>query len=125
MLARQVSYLRVQGRIRTNIYQVLPLSLRVYLNSCTNMCFIIPQLITAGVLEGLSHRTDQWSYRIPFAIQWVWPAFLFSILLFAHESPWHLVRHGKLEEAEMSLDQTAEEVSKYRREADIGDNRIY
>jgi SP family general alpha glucoside:H+ symporter-like MFS transporter len=37
------------------------------------------------------------------AIQWVWPAFLFPILLFAPESPWHLVRKGRLEEAERSL----------------------
>lgn len=43
------------------------------------------------------------SYRIPFAIQWVWPAFLFPILLFAPESPWHLVRHRRLDEAEKSL----------------------
>ena len=37
------------------------------------------------------------------ALQWIWPAFLFPILLFAPESPWHLVRKGRLEEAEHSL----------------------
>jgi SP family general alpha glucoside:H+ symporter-like MFS transporter len=37
------------------------------------------------------------------AIQWTWPVFLFPILLFAPESPWHLVRKGRLEEAEHSL----------------------
>jgi MFS transporter, SP family, general alpha glucoside:H+ symporter len=37
------------------------------------------------------------------AIQWTWPALLFPILLFAPESPWHLVRKGRLEEAEHSL----------------------
>ena len=47
--------------------------------------------------------TTQWSYRIPFALQWMWPAFLFPILLFAPESPWHLVRKGRLAEAEKSL----------------------
>lgn len=77
--------------------------LRVYFTSYTNMCFIIGQLIAAGVLEGLSSRTDQWGYRIPFALQWVWPAFLIPILCFAPESPWHLVRMGRLEEAEKSL----------------------
>lgn len=35
--------------------------------------------------------------------RWIWPAFLFPILLFAPESPWHLVRGGRLEEAERSL----------------------
>lgn len=46
--------------------EVLPLSLRVYLTSYTNMCFIIGQLIAAGVLDGLVHLTTEWSYRIPF-----------------------------------------------------------
>ncbi|KAH8811377.1 general substrate transporter [Xylogone sp. PMI_703] len=83
--------------------EVLPLTLRVYMTSFTNMCFIIGQLISAGVLRGLVNNNTQWSYRIPFAIQWVWPVILFPVLLFAPESPWHLVRKGRLEEAEASL----------------------
>ncbi|KAK9482985.1 general substrate transporter [Lipomyces starkeyi] len=83
--------------------EVLPLSLRVYLTSYTNMCFIIGQLIAAGVLASLVHLTSEWSYRIPFALQWFWPAFLFPVLLFAPESPWHFVRKRRYEEAEKSL----------------------
>jgi MFS transporter, SP family, general alpha glucoside:H+ symporter len=79
------------------------MSLRVYLTSYTNMCFVIGQLIAAGVLQGFSSRTDEWGYRIPFAIQWVWPAILIPLLCFAPESPWHLVRHQRLNEAEHSL----------------------
>ncbi|KAH8655386.1 maltose permease MAL31 [Xylariales sp. PMI_506] len=83
--------------------EVLPMRLRVYLTSYTNMCFIIGQLIASGVLAGLVSRTDEWSYRIPFALQWMWPVILFPILCFAPESPWHLVRQGRLKEAEASL----------------------
>ncbi|KAH6691365.1 maltose permease MAL31 [Plectosphaerella plurivora] len=83
--------------------EVLPMSLRVYFTSWTNMCFIIGQLIAAGVLAGLVSRPDEWSYRIPFAIQWIWPALLIPVLSFAPESPWHLVRVGKVAEAEASL----------------------
>ena len=83
--------------------EVLPLSLRVYMTSYTNMCFILGQLIAAGVLAGLESRTDQWSYRIPFALQWMWPVFLIPLLCFAPESPWYLVRKGRLTEAENSL----------------------
>jgi len=83
--------------------EVLPMPLRVYLTSYTNMCFIIGQLIAAGVLDGLVSNPTQWGYRIPFAIQWVWPVLLFPILLFAPESPWHLVRYQRYEEAEHSL----------------------
>ncbi|KAK9311167.1 hypothetical protein V1522DRAFT_441480 [Lipomyces starkeyi] len=81
----------------------LTASLRVYLTSYTNMCFIIGQLIAAGVLEGLVHLSSEWSYRMPFALQWFWPAFLFPVLLFAPKSPWHLVPKGRLEEAAKSL----------------------
>ncbi|ROT43778.1 alpha-glucosides permease MPH2/3 [Sodiomyces alkalinus F11] len=83
--------------------EVLPMCLRVYLTSWTNMCFIIGQLIAAGVLAGLVSRPDEWAYRIPFALQWIWPAFLIPLLLFAPESPWHLVRKGRIDEAESSL----------------------
>lgn len=83
--------------------EVLPMSLRPYLTSWTNMCFICGQLIAAGVLATLVSRTDEWAYRIPFALQWTWPAVLIPILTFAPESPWHLVRQGRLEEAEESL----------------------
>lgn len=83
--------------------EVLPLALRVYLTSWTNMCFIIGQLIASGVLATLVTRQDEWAFRIPFAIQWIWPAFLIPLLCFAPESPWHLVRKGRLEEAERSL----------------------
>lgn len=67
------------------------------------MCFIIGQLISAGVLKGFSTRQDPWGYRIPFALQWVWPVFLIPAIYFAPESPWYLVRQNRLDEAEHSL----------------------
>lgn len=69
--------------------ELLPLQLRVYFTSYTNMCFIIGQLIAAGVLSGLVSRDDEWGYRIPFALQWFWPAVLIPLLYFAPESPWY------------------------------------
>ncbi|PNP44994.1 hypothetical protein TGAM01_v206311 [Trichoderma gamsii] len=83
--------------------EVLPMALRTYLTSWTNMCFIIGQLIASGVLAGLVNNTTQWSYRIPFAIQWFWPVVLGPILFFAPETPWHLVRAGNIDEAKKSL----------------------
>jgi SP family general alpha glucoside:H+ symporter-like MFS transporter len=71
--------------------EVLPLSPRVYLTRYTNKCFAIGQLIAASVLENLLGRSDEWSHRIPFAIQWGWLAFLFPIILFAPKPPWHLI----------------------------------
>jgi SP family general alpha glucoside:H+ symporter-like MFS transporter len=36
-------------------------------------------------------------------LQWVWPVPLFFVGMFAPESPWYLIRVGKIEEAEVSL----------------------
>lgn len=83
--------------------KVCPLALRGYLTVYVNLCWALGQLISAGVQAGFSERVGQWSYRVPFAIQWVWPLPLFAILWFAPESPWYFVRLGKYDQAEMSI----------------------
>ncbi len=83
--------------------EVLPVRIRGYMQIYVNLCWVMGQLIAAGVLDGLVNNTTQWSYRIPFAVQWVWPLPLFCIVFFAPESPWWLVRKGRLEDAEGSL----------------------
>lgn len=83
--------------------EVCPLALRGYLTSFVNICWVIGQLIAAGVLQGLVNNTTEWSYRIPFAIQWVWPVPLFIMAFLAPDSPWWLVRKGKLADAENSV----------------------
>lgn len=48
-------------------------------------------------------RTDQWAYRIPYSLQWMWPVPLLIGVLMAPESPWWLVRKGRTEDAKKSL----------------------
>jgi len=67
------------------------------------MCWIIGQLIAGGVLRGLVTRQDSWGYRIPFALQWIWPIFLIPAIWMAPESPWYLVRQNRLEDAEHAI----------------------
>ncbi|KFY69324.1 hypothetical protein V496_00326 [Pseudogymnoascus sp. VKM F-4515 (FW-2607)] len=83
--------------------EVCPMALRGYLTVYVNLCWALGQLISAGVQSGFSSNTTQWAYRIPFAIQWVWPIPLFLVLYFAPESPWHLVRAGKYDESQKSV----------------------
>lgn len=83
--------------------EVCPTNLRGYLTSYVNLCWAIGQFIAAGVLEGLINREDQWAYRIPFAVQWMWPLPLMVVCFFAPESPWYLVRKDRLEDARHSL----------------------
>lgn len=61
------------------------------------------KLIAFGVLTAMLPNPTQWSYRIPFALQWMWSPFLLVAIYFAPESPWWLVRIGRPEEAEKSL----------------------
>jgi MFS transporter, SP family, general alpha glucoside:H+ symporter len=69
-----------------------------------NLCHVMGQFIQTGVTRGFITRTDKWAYKIPFAIQWVWPVILLSGLWFAPESPWRLLRQNKREQAERSLE---------------------
>lgn len=83
--------------------EVAPLSLRGYLTTYINLCWVIGQFISAGVLVGVQTRTDMWSYKIPWAIQWIWPIPLFILAWMAPESPWFFVRQGRLPEAEAAV----------------------
>ncbi|KAF4429943.1 alpha-glucoside transport [Fusarium acutatum] len=83
--------------------ELCPLPLRVYLTAYTNMCFATGQLIGAGVLKSFIEWDNDWAWRVPFALQWLWIPFLFVACVFMPESPWYLVRKGRYDEAEKSV----------------------
>lgn len=83
--------------------EVCPVALRGVMNAGMNLAYVIGQFIASGVGKGVSARTDQWAYRIPFAIQWIWIPLLVICVWFAPESPWWLVRQGRSDEALASL----------------------
>ena len=85
---------------------ICPLTLRAYLTTYVNLCWVIGHLISSGVLVGVQGITTEWGYRIPFALQWIWPVPLIAILYFAPESPWWLVRKGRYDEAKTALRRT-------------------
>ncbi len=92
--------------------EVCPLALRGILNAGMNLAYVIGQFIASGVGKGVAARTDQWAYRIPFAVQWIWIPILAIGLFFAPESPWWLVRKGRVDEAEAVLRRLARESPK-------------
>ncbi|EEU45643.1 uncharacterized protein NECHADRAFT_80744 [Fusarium vanettenii 77-13-4] len=88
--------------------EVTPLAIRGYLTAYVNLCWCIGQFISAGVLKGLVNNPTEWSYRVPFAIQWIWPVPLFIAAWMAPESPWYLVRTNQLDEAKRALERLSE-----------------
>ena len=83
--------------------EVTPVALRAYLTTYVNLCWVIGQLLAAGILKGFINSTTQWAYRVPYAIQWIWPIPIATAAYFAPESPWWLVRHGKIDQARASI----------------------
>jgi hypothetical protein len=67
------------------------------------MCWVIGGLLSTGILTGLMKNVTQWGYRIPFALQWIWPVPIILATLLAPESPWWLVRQGRVTEAKAAI----------------------
>ncbi|CAI7623934.1 hypothetical protein N7533_011987 [Penicillium manginii] len=84
--------------------EVCPVSLRGYLTTYVNFCWGLGQLIGIGVIKGMLNRNDEWAYRIPYGLQWMWPLPLFVAITLAPESPWWLVRRGRTDDAKRSLE---------------------
>jgi MFS transporter, SP family, general alpha glucoside:H+ symporter len=83
--------------------EVCPVALRGYLTTYVNFCWGLGQLVGIGVIKAMLSRNDEWAYRIPYSLQWMWPLPLFLGVMLAPESPWWLVRNGRIEEAKEAL----------------------
>ncbi|KAK1765058.1 general substrate transporter [Phialemonium atrogriseum] len=83
--------------------EVCPMALRGHLTSYVNLCFVMGQLLGNGVTAGTSRLQDHWAYSIPFALQWFWVAVIVPGAFWVPESPWWLVRRGRMDDAEAAL----------------------
>ena len=83
--------------------EVCPVALRGYLTTYVNFCWGLGQVIGIGVIKAELGNPTEWAYRIPYALQWMWPVPLLVGVLLAPESPWWLVRRGRIEAAKTSL----------------------
>lgn len=83
--------------------EVCPVALRGYLTTYVNFCWGLGQIVGVGVIKAMLSRDDEWAYRIPYSLQWIWPLPLFVGIYIAPESPWWLVRKGRIEDAKRAL----------------------
>ena len=53
--------------------ELMPVALRPFLTTYVNLCWVMGQVIASGVnLAFIGDNSDR-AYKIPFAIQWMWP----------------------------------------------------
>lgn len=85
--------------------EVVPMVLRPYITTYSNLCWVFGQLLATGVLRSCLTMGDdnEWAYRLPFGLQWFWPPVILAFMVFAPESPWFLEKKGRSDRAKLSL----------------------
>ncbi|GJN81603.1 maltose permease [Purpureocillium lilacinum] len=101
----------IQTLAATYAAEVVPSGLRGHILSNVNMCWVVGQLLGTGILRGFVDNPTEWSYRIPFALQWAFAVPLLIGVCFAPDSPWWLVRHERPEDARYSLQRLSNRAS--------------
>jgi sugar porter (SP) family MFS transporter len=85
------------------ISEVTPLAARGVASAFLNLSYVIGQLVASGMLKGTSTIDSKWSYKIPFATQWILPLFVLSLVFFMPTSAYWLCKNGRYEDARRSL----------------------
>ncbi len=83
--------------------EICPQTLRGYLTTYVCFCWGLGIFLSSVVVRATLNVEGNLAWRLPFIFQWVWP---FPLLLAAYlvpESPWWLVRQGRLDDAKSSL----------------------
>ncbi|THX03620.1 putative maltose permease MAL31, partial [Aureobasidium pullulans] len=84
--------------------EIVPLRLRAPATQMLQMFWAIGSIIVGAVTYRYNKQDGAEAYRIPIALQWLFPTPLAILIFFAPESPWWLVRKGRHEEAARSVE---------------------
>ncbi|KAJ5145686.1 uncharacterized protein N7515_000250 [Penicillium bovifimosum] len=84
--------------------EIVPLSLRGACTATLQMSWSIGSIIVAAATYGYNKRNDEWAWRVPLALQWIFPTPLLILIFLAPESPWWLIRRGRKAEALRSIE---------------------
>jgi len=84
--------------------EIVPLRLRAPATQILQMFWAVGSIIVGAVTFVYNARADKNAYKIPIALQWLFPTPLMILMFLAPESPWWLVRKGRHEEAARSVE---------------------
>ncbi|RAL09356.1 putative hexose carrier protein [Aspergillus homomorphus CBS 101889] len=91
--------------------EVVPLALRGACTATLQMSWSIGSIIVAGATYAYNKRDDEWAWRAPLALQWLFPTPLLILIFLAPESPWWLIRRGRRDDALRSIKRLGKENS--------------
>ncbi|KAK6208615.1 mfs sp general alpha glucoside:h+ symporter [Colletotrichum tabaci] len=83
--------------------EIVPMRLRAPATQMLQMFWAIGAIIVGSVCYVYEAKADSSAYRVPIALQWMFPTPLAILLYIAPESPWWLVRKGRIEEAKVAV----------------------
>lgn len=98
--------------------EVVPTVLRPYVTAYVCMCWGAGILLSSGVVRAVASLEGDIGWRLPFAIQWVWPIPLLIGAYLAPESPWNAVRRGQINEAREALLRLRQDTPNKERDVD-------
>lgn len=67
--------------------EIMPVTLRAYILSSINICWLIGQLCAVAVVRSQAGNDTKWAYGLPFALQWALAIPIIIGVYFAPESP--------------------------------------
>ncbi|KAK8844854.1 hypothetical protein IAR55_006704 [Kwoniella newhampshirensis] len=103
--------------------EIVPLRLRAPATQVLQLFWAVGSIIVGAVTYVYNSKEGKVAYRIPIALQWIFPLPLMVLMFMAPESPWWLVRKNRDQQAMRSIERlgrksqlnSAEVVSMMRR----------
>jgi SP family general alpha glucoside:H+ symporter-like MFS transporter len=65
--------------------EVVPIPLRGIVTATLQMSWSIGSIIVAAATYGTNNRTDEWAWKLPLALQWIFPVRLPHLIQFSHK----------------------------------------